>query len=478
MDVAGLVLCPGFVDIHGHSDLTVLHHPSSTSKIVQGVTTEVAGNCGLGVAPVSSLNAVPAVRSLMAIVDAPAVEWTWRGMADYLARVDQARPAMSVAALAGHLAIRGSVAGLDQRPPTADELADMERLLDRALRDGAVGCSLGLMYPPSAYAGEDELVALARVVARHDALLSVHLRDYGDHLLAAVEEMLRVAERAGCRLQISHLCAVGRRNWGAVQNALDLIDVARDGGVDVMVDIYPYLAGSTNLSQVLPRWAMDGGLDGLRARLPDLAIRRRIIADMASRAVGWDETMLSDVPWAAEQVGCTVAELAAEQRREPAEVVLDLLAVGDPGMIVFGRSEDDLRAVLRHPASMIGSDGLAVDPHGPTGAGLPHPRYFGAYPGLLERYVRKEPVLTIEDAIRRCTSVPADRAGLAGRGRLEPGARADVVVLDLGAVAEMSTYLVPRQPPAGIDRVYAGGRLVAMSGAVTGVRTGGAVRRA
>lgn len=398
-------------------------------------------------------------------------------MAGYLARVDEARPAMSIAALAGHLPIRVSAVGLLERPPTDDELAEMARLLDQALRDGAVGLSLGLMYPPSAYAAEEELVALARVVAQHDALLSVHMRDYGDHLTAAVGEVLRVAERAGCRLQISHLAAVGRRNWGAVHDALAQVDEARDRGADVMVDIYPYLAGSTNLSQVVPRWAVDGGLEGLRRRLADPVNRQRIAEAMASRAVGWDEIMLSDVPWAAELAGRTVAELAIERRQEPTEVVFGLLAGGDPGMVAFGRCEDDLRTVLCHPASLIGSDGIAVDPGGAGVPGLPHPRYFGAYPGLFERYVRKESLLAVEDAVRRCTSGPADRARLADRGRLLPGARADVVVLDLDTVAERSTYLEPRRAPEGVERVYAGGALVAADGVVTGVRTGGAVRK-
>ncbi|GAB3763478.1 N-acyl-D-amino-acid deacylase family protein [Microlunatus parietis] len=464
IDADGLVVAPGFVDLHGHSDLSILDHPAGTSKIRQGVTTEVAGNCGLAVAPVAA-DAVAGVRGLLGIVELPEVPWSWSSVGDYLALVERSRPNLRIALLAGHLAIRASVVGLDQRPPDSDELAAMGGLVQQALDEGAVGLSLGLMYPPSAYASVEELTALAEVVARNNAVLTVHLRDYGAGLLDAVREALTVAERSGCRLQISHLTVAGRRNWGSVPAALAEIDAAAEAGVDVAVDCYPYLAGSTNLSQLAPRWAMDGGQDGLHARLAEPELRTKIIGQMSDPAVGWDEILLGLMPGRPELAGRTVADLAAETGQPPAAAAVELLAVADPSIIAFGRSEADLRAVMTHRLSMIGSDGLAVDPER-RDRGLPHPRYFGAYPGLFQRYVREESLLSVEDAVRRCTSAPALRAGLADRGRLEPGLLADLVIFDPATITERSTYLDPWAAPEGIARVVVGGRTVAVEGAV------------
>lgn len=464
IDANGLVVAPGFVDLHGHSDLSILDHPAGTSKIRQGVTTEIAGNCGLAVAPVAS-SAVAGVRGLLGIVEVPEVGWAWSGVRDYLDLVERHRPNLRIALLAGHLAIRASAVGLEQRPPSPDELVAMCGLVQQALDEGAVGLSLGLMYPPSAYGSLEELTALAEVVTRNDAVLTVHMRDYGGGLLEAVREALTIAERSGCRLQISHLTVAGRRNWGSVPAALAEIDAAAAAGIDVAVDCYPYLAGSTNLSQLAPRWAMDGGQDGLHARLADPELRTKIIGEMSDPNVGWDEVLIGLMPGRPELAGRTVAEIGAATGQAPEVAAVELLAVADPSIIAFGRSEADLRAVLTHRLSMIGSDGLAVDPDR-RDRGLPHPRYFGAYPGLFQRYVREEPLLSLEDAVRRCTSAPAARAGLTDRGRIEPGLLADLVIFDPASITEHSTYLDPWAAPEGIARVIVGGRTVAVDGIV------------
>jgi N-acyl-D-amino-acid deacylase len=484
LDVSGLIVAPGFVDAHGHSDIAVLSAPGVPSKIHQGVTTEVMGNCGLGVAPVGPRADPLTVRSLLSIVDVdPGVAWRWRTMGEYLDTVEAQGTAMNVAALAGHLAIRASCVGFDDRAATPAELDEMCQLADRALADGAAGLSTGLMYPPNAYARADELLALGGVVARHGALFTFHMRDYGDRLLESVAEALAVAEGCGCRVQLSHLAVVGRRNWGAVARALEAITAAAERGADVGLDIYPYLAGSTNLTQLLPRWALEGGTGPMLERLADPAARRRIRDEIERhRLQEWPDILLASGEFAddAYPVGRSVADLAAAHARPPAELLLDLVTAsgGTAVIVAFGRSEDDLRAALTHPLSMIGSDGLGLDPAGPSGAGQPHPRSYGCYPRLLGRYVRDQQVLTLEAAVHKSTLQVARRFAIPGRGLVAPGSVADLVAFDPARIADRATYEDPHQMAAGIAAVIVGGRPVLRDGRETGELPGVVLRRA
>jgi N-acyl-D-aspartate/D-glutamate deacylase len=484
LDVSGLIVAPGFVDAHGHSDIAVLSAPGVPSKIHQGVTTEVMGNCGLGVAPVGPGADPAAVRSLLSIVDVdPGVAWRWRTMAEYLDTVEAQGAAMNVAALAGHLAIRASCVGFDDRAATPAELNGMCDLADQALTDGAAGLSTGLMYPPNAYARADELVALGEVVARHGALFTFHMRDYGDRLLDSVAEALAVAEASGCRVQLSHLAVVGRRNWGAVPRALEAVTAAKQRGADVGVDIYPYLAGSTNLTQLLPRWALEGGTGPMLGRLADPGDRRRISDEIERhRLQEWTDILLASGEFAddAYPAGQSVAEMAAAHARRPAELLLDLVTAsgGTAVIVAFGRSEDDLRAALTHPLSMIGSDGLGLDPAGPSGAGQPHPRSYGCYPRLLGSYVRNEQVLTLEAAVHKSTLQVARRFAIPGRGLVAAGAVADLVAFDPARIADRATYANPHQMAAGVAVVIVAGRPVLRDGRATGELPGAVLRRA
>lgn len=467
IDAAGAVVAPGFVDIHSHSDFTVLSHPEATSKILQGVTTEVVGNCGLAVVPVTSAGVVDALRPLMTYHNDPSVTWDWRSVADYRRRVEAAAPLLDVVVLAGHNAVRASVLGLAKRPATHAETAEMQALLDVALSEGARGMSVGLMYPPSMYAELDELVALGEVLARHDALLASHMVDYADNLLGAVDDMLAVAERSGCRLQISHLAVVGSRNWPLMEEAIARIEAAVDRGVDVAFDAYPYLAGSTNLSQLVPGWALDGGFDAFVERLGQPDLRQRMLDAMADRSMGWDEVLVVSIPWRAELNGRSIDQIAEEFGVDGSETVLRLLEHGDPTIVAFGRSEDVMRRVLGHPLAMIGSDGVAVPTEGEVGGPTPHPRFFGAFPGFFQRLVRERPLVSLERAVAMCTSQPADRLRLADRGRLVEGLRADIVVFDPATITEHATYTDSRRHPSGIHRVLVAGREVARDGAVS-----------
>lgn len=460
IDVTGRVVCPGFVDIHTHSDLTLLSNPLAHSKIRQGVTTEVVGNCGLGVAP-SEVD-IETLRAAVAYLDLdPTVQFTWRDVAGYLDAVSLARPSVNVAALVGHVPIRAAVLGFEDRPATEAEIARMGELVALAFVAGAVGLSTGLAYPPLRNAGTDELVALGRVVAAHDRVFTWHLRDYGDDLITAAAEAILVARTTGCRTQLSHLCAVGRRNWGGVAEVLRMID---ESDVDVGVDSYPYLAGNAPLSQLLPAWITDGGPDRIRERLTDPVMRQRIHEAWATNALSWREITVA---------GVSIADLAADRGISGDDTAIDLIAEHGNAVIMTagGRSAEDLRTVLTHPASVVASDGLALDPDGPTGTGVPHPRSYGCFPRALT-----SGDLTLPEAVRKSTSAPARRVGLTDRGVVAPGMRADLVVLDLDEFADRATFTEPHQFPTGVDLVLVSGTVVVERGRHTGARPGEVLR--
>ncbi|HEY3717290.1 MAG TPA: D-aminoacylase [Jatrophihabitantaceae bacterium] len=477
-DVSGSIVCPGFVDIHTHSDLTVLAGPAARSKVHQGVTTEVVGNCGLGVAPLPAGADVAGIRRAVSYLDLdPALRWNWPDTAGYLDAVTAERPSLNVATLTGHLPLRAGVVGFADRAATTAELHTMQDLLAASFEQGSVGLSTGLAYAPLCYAAEDELEELARVVAEHDRFFAWHVRDYADDLVPSVQQALRVGERAGCRVQISHLVVVGRRNWGSVRRALDLVDAARDRGLPVGVDIYPYLFGNAPLSQMLPPWAQEGGAEAMAVRLRTDDARTRIRTEWQNRPLGWDEVTISRVPEdspATALVGRTVGSAASA---DPDGFVLDLLAeLGSSVlMIAGGRSEDDLRTVLDHPATVVASDGLCLDPDGITGAGAPHPRSYGCFPRFLARYAERSGS-GLARAVAQCTAAPALIAGLADRGVLREQAPADLVVYSPDRLADRATFEQPQQYPDGIELVLVGGEPVIDAGRHTGRGPGSVLR--
>jgi len=452
-------VAPGFVDIHTHSDLSLLSDGRARSKVRQGVTTEVVGNCGLGAAPVSD-----GLRAAVSFIDVDqVVDWCWTDVSGYLDALEACRPALNVVALAAHVPLRVAACGFDR---DADPKA-VAGALSHALTAGVGGVSTGLMYPPAMFAGPEELVELARGSRSRDLLFAVHMRDYGDRLLEAVEEALDIARRTGVRLQISHLAVAGRRNWGKVAQALDLIDTARRAGVDVAIDIYPYLAGSTTLTQLLPAWAQAGTTANMLERLCQPGDQARILAAWErDLQFGWDEVEIAFAPGNDAQIGSTIGAVAAGAGRDPARVALDLIrgSEGRATIVAYGRCEEDLVAALQHDSCMLGSDGLALDPDGASGEGRPHPRSYGAFPRLLARYVRERGLLPLEQAVAMATSRPAERLGLQGRGRVRAGAFADLVVFDLERVADLATFRDPQLFPAGIEYVAVNGELVVEAG--------------
>jgi N-acyl-D-aspartate/D-glutamate deacylase len=464
-DVSGAVVCPGFVDIHTHSDLTLLSNPLAHSKIRQGVTLELVGNCGLGVTPLSDSADVAGIRQAVSYLDLdPSIDWTWHQTSDYLAAMTAVRPSVNVATLTGHLPLRAGAVGFDDRPATTSEVATMRARLRDSFADGSYGLSTGLVYPPTSYADDAELLALGEEVADHGKVFAWHVRDYADGLIASVEQAITVATRTGCRTQISHLTAVGRRNWGAVARVLDRIDAANTAGAAISVDVYPYLYGNAPLSQLLPGWVQADGSAEMSARLFNSDVRKRVRFEWRDRPTGWEEIIVSRVPPGHSSeafVGKDIATIAQEQSVDGDEIALDLLAeLGSAVMIVAGgRSEDDLRTVLAHPAAVVASDGLSLDPAGATGVGSPHPRSYGCFPRYLHRYVDDSPG-ALADGIRRCTSAPAAVAGLTDRGLLAVGRPADVVVFRRNELVDRATLTEPQLFPNGIDLVLVNGEVV------------------
>jgi dihydroorotase/N-acyl-D-amino-acid deacylase len=451
LDCTGLSIAPGFVDGHSHSDLQVLEN--RREKALQGVTAEVVGNCGFSPYPAA---ADPApLRDFANGIFRGSAGWGWSTAADYLAAASSSSQLVHVASLVGHGSLRIAFAGTRLGSLAERELDAMERALDESLVAGACGFSTGLMYSPGESAPFAELERLCRVVARRGKVYATHMRDYGFRLVEAVEEQLELARRSGCRLQISHLQAVGEMNWNRQGQALERIEHARGQGIDVAFDCYPYVAGSTVLSQLLPQWALEGGNPGLMERLADRGIRARIARETrAGMAHRWTDLFISAVASDANRsvVGRHVQEIAEMRSREPIDVVLDLLAeeAGAVHMLEFNQSEANLQQMLTHPLSNIVSDGFYVN-------GRPHPRLHGTFPHFLGGICREKRWLDLPDAVRKITSQPAERFGLSGRGRIAIGYHADLVVFDAAHIASPATYEHPERMPEGIRWVMHGG---------------------
>lgn len=480
IDADGLVVAPGFIDIHTHSDTALLAEPGARAKLLQGVTTEVLGNCGLSVTPVTAGHLEDLRSYTLPIVGFPEVEWTWRTLADYWEVVRKAAPAVNVATYTGLGSIRCAVMGYREGPPTAAEMAEMERLVDEAMRHGSVGVTTGLVYAPGTYASNEEIWALARVAARHGGVYSSHIRDQGEAFVESVAETIEVGRQAGLPVMVAHHKVVGQRNWGKVTRTLAMLDEARREGLDTGSDVYPYLAGSTTMTALLPPWALEGGHAAMLARLADPQARRRIREDWATGIPGWDNRVGSlgftnilinfvGSEVNGDLVGRSVADAATLRGRadEPEEFLLDLLLAerGQVGNIQVACREEDLRQVMAHSATSFGSDGLHVGKR-------PHPRLYGTFPRILGRYVREAGLLTLEEAIRKMTSLTARRLSLPGIGLIEEGYRADLTIFDPDRVIDLATYDEPALPPAGICHVIVGGRPVVTDGKVTGERAG------
>ncbi|MDE2783839.1 MAG: D-aminoacylase [Gemmatimonadota bacterium] len=479
IDARGMAVAPGFIDIHSHADLSLLVNPRAESRVRQGVTVEVVGQDGSSIGPWSDGTFELTRDRYRRDFD---VEIDFRDVGGFLDRIDRERPAVSVASMVGHGAIRGLVVGGADRPATASEIEGMRALVREALASGAVGLSTGLEYTPGSFAGPDELVALAGELRGTIYPYASHMRNEDDRLLAALEEALHVGRVAGVAVQVSHLKAQGERNHWKADAAFAAIEAARAAGVDVHFDRYPYVAYATGLSNLFPASARAGGTARFLERLADPETGpalERACRDKIALLGSWDAVQITRIggPNAAAR-GRRLGELAAELGEDPYDLTVRLLrdAGGSVGMIGFGMSEDNTERMLAHPLGMVCSDGGAYAPYGPLSRSSPHPRGYGSFPRVLGHYVRERGAMSLESAVHKMSGLPARKLGLRDRGVLRAGAVADIVVLDPDTVRDRATFDDPHQYPEGIGHVVVSGVHTIRDGEQTGQLGGRAVR--
>jgi N-acyl-D-amino-acid deacylase len=480
LDCRGLIVAPGFIDMHGHSDETLLVLPSADSKIRQGITTEVGGNCGTSPAPLAGMGLRERQDDLRRHYN---LEPAWTDFHGFFSELERAQPSLNFCCLAGLGTIRSALDAIAPEPLESEGRTRAQRLVREACEQGAIGVSSGLIYSPGNAADTEELIALASAAtAGGSPLYATHLRSEGDMLLEAVDEALEVGRHAQCAVQLSHHKASRRRNWGKVHDSLARAEQARTLGLDVVLDQYPYTASSTSLEVILPNDVRVGSRDEVASRLADrryaALVAARVELDYGGR---WHEVFVSAVSSLKNRKyeGMSIAEVASAMGCTPVAAALRLLTDEklDVAAIYFTMCEDDVKTVLSYQYTAIGTDASVRANTGPTSSGKPHPRAFGTFPRIFKRYVRERPVLSLPEAVRRATSLAAQRLGLRQRGLLATEYFADLVVFDPKRIADTATYVDPHRYPDGIAHVMVNGKLVVRDGTVTGIRTGRVLRR-
>jgi N-acyl-D-amino-acid deacylase len=482
IDAAGLMVCPGFIDAHTHSDLRVFKYPEEDAKLMQGITTALIGQDGLSVAPLDEANKEKMMLRVSGLLGTYLSQWPWNSMAEYLSALESLPAATNTLMLVPHGAVRAMVVGWDNRPATPKEVERMKGILSQALEEGGCGFSTGLIYPPGMFAERGEMVELCRVAANYGRFFVVHIRNEGDHGLQAIREVVGICQEAGCPLHISHLKVAGKRNWGKAGQTLALIEEARHQGLEVTFDQYPYIAGSTMLDALIPPRFHAGGTARLLESLKNRSAREEIrqaqenikpeIWENLVDSLGWDKIMINSVKTEANRFveGKTITEIAREMNKTPLDAVCDLLIAEENAvtMTVFYGKEEDVREIMRSEYMVLCSDGIV--------GGKPHPRVYGTCARFLGKYVREEKVLTWPQAIKRMTSFPAQRLGLQDRGLIREGMVADISLFDPDTIIDKGTYAEPNQYPVGIAYVLVSGQLAVDQGRITGTRAGRVLR--
>jgi N-acyl-D-amino-acid deacylase len=467
--------------MHAHSDFSLLINPLAESKVRQGITTEVIGNCGSSAAPLSNF-LKKQIRETYPTIEEAKLELNWSSMGEYLNQLEKNGIALNTVSLAGNGNIRACVMEYDSRRASNSELEEMKQILAKSIEEGAFGLSSGLIYPPSCYADTEELIELCKVVAKHGGIYTSHIRGEGDTLISSVKEAIEIGTKSGAPVEISHHKASGKSNWGKVKRTLKMIGDARSKGVDVTCDVYPYVAGSTGLDAFLPVHAWAGGIEKLIQKLKNPKTRLQLRHEMEQASLfkpdSWSTIMIAYCKGHREYEGKTIAQIAEREKTDPFDLVFDLLIEEKASVqiVIFSMHEKDMRTVLKHPASMIGSDSSSTAPYGVLAKGKPHPRTYGTFPRVLGEYVRKTKLLSLEEAIRKMTSFPAQKLKLSDRGLIRKGMAADITVFNPEKILDKATYESPHQYPDGIKYVIVNGKLVISVGKHTHQLPGKALR--
>ena len=485
VDAAGLVVAPGFIDMLGQSEFTILVDPRLPSKIYQGITTEITGE-GTSPAPMSGHARAEAAQTL----EHYGLTADWQSLGEYFARLERQGIGINLASYVGATTLREVVIGGEDRPPTAAELTRMRSLVREAMEQGAVGVSTSLEYAPAPYASTEELIALAAEAAPYGGIYATHMRSEGDGMAAALDETFRIAREAHIPAEIWHLKVAGKKNWGRMPDVIKRIEAARASGLDITADTYAYTAWFNDMSAFVPPWAHEGGNQKMVERLKDPVMRARIVKDIRTPSAAWDnewdevpgpESILVGVvknPALRSLQGQTIAAIAQTRRKDALETLLDILVEdnGFTGCAVFGMKEDDVVLALVQPWTSINNDSSGASPEGILGEEHPHPRAYGTFPRILRKYVREEHRLSLEEAIRKFTALPAQRMRLVDRGVLKRGLWADVVVFDAQMIADRSTFSAPNELAVGMHWVLVNGVPVIADGKMTGARPGHVLR--
>ncbi|HLJ85543.1 MAG TPA: D-aminoacylase [Candidatus Angelobacter sp.] len=485
IDASGLVVSPGFIDMLGQSETALLIDNRALSKLSQGITSEITGEGG-SIAPQNELT----LAALQPAIDPYHLKIDWKDLAGYFSRLENNGTPLNLGTYVGAAQVREAVLGDVDRAPTKQELEKMEALVAQAMQQGALGVSSALIYPPGHYAKTEELIALAKVASRYGGIYSSHMRSEGQSEIKAVEEALRIGREAHVPVEIFHLKVSGKTRWGGMAKIVGMIQAARDSGQDVAADMYPYVAGATALVSSLPPWVADGGLNPLLGRLHDPAVRAKIKDELAGDHSDWENLYFDSGGAAGVMVssvvnkdlkqftGKTVAQIAVEQNKDPLDALFDFILAdnGQSGALYFMASEDDLQYGLKQPWTSIGLDAGELSMDGPLFEPHTHPRAFGSMPRFLGHYVRELHLLPLEEAVRKITSLPAERERLSGRGLLKEGAYADIAIFDPATIVDKATYTEPAQISQGVKYVLVNGRLEYEDGRLTGVKAGRALR--
>jgi dihydroorotase/N-acyl-D-amino-acid deacylase len=485
IDARSLVIAPGFIDMLGQSETYLLIDPRANSKVMMGVTTEITGE-GESIAPINDRQIKEQedfLRRFNLTID-------WRTLAEYFKRLEKQGSGVNLGTFVGATQVREYVIGYDDRPPTSQELDQMKKLVAEAMRDGALGLSTSLQYVPARFAKTDELVELAKVAHQYGGIYATHQRSEANTIDASLDEVFEIAQKAQIPVEIWHLKTAYKKNWGRMAHVLTRIKQARDRGLDVTADIYPYIAGSTALSACLPPWALEGGTEKMLNRLRDPQTRQRLKKEIAEEQTEWENIYLGSGGPSGVLIGAVVnreleslqgkriSEIAEQQKKDPLDVVFDLILAdhGQTGAIYFMMSEADMRAAMQSPFVSFCTDSGARATDGPLAGSKSHPRGWGSYPRILGRYVRDEKLLSLETAVHKMTGAPAARVGLRERGLIKEGMFADITVFDPAKVIDRATFESPNQYPAGIEYVLVNGKVSVDKGQRTPALAGRVLR--